>query len=272
MEVQLAPLICTAIIEESRVGTGETLRRAVHKEATLILGRNEFREILLQVFTKAEKKIGVYGLKDLQVHSRFASQGKATFELVLNTTCTRIMISNCPPDKLIVVLKALSVKMELLKQRGVLSARQKLQSDKQRIFEEISPLTAKEVNTVHANRNKFGALNCNTTPSRKRSGIEGSDKENQMPLNAQKRKLNDMSGVDGDKNTAPASGNLSQSSLSAWQSLNIAVTLTQEQKRVIDTVARGRSVFFTGSAGTGKSFLLKKILGNFIFVFRLHNH
>ena len=40
-----------------------------------------------------------------------------------------------------------------------------------------------------------------------------------------------------------------------------AVVLTTEQKRVLREVLDGRSVFFTGSAGTGKSFLLKRIIG-----------
>nr|XP_053626212.1 ATP-dependent DNA helicase PIF1-like [Cherax quadricarinatus] len=37
--------------------------------------------------------------------------------------------------------------------------------------------------------------------------------------------------------------------------------LTTEQKRVLSIVQSGRNIFFTGSAGTGKSFLLKRIVG-----------
>ncbi|KAG8190444.1 hypothetical protein JTE90_009281 [Oedothorax gibbosus] len=37
--------------------------------------------------------------------------------------------------------------------------------------------------------------------------------------------------------------------------------LTAEQRRMMSAVMSGRNVFFTGSAGTGKSFLLKRILG-----------
>jgi ATP-dependent DNA helicase PIF1 len=39
------------------------------------------------------------------------------------------------------------------------------------------------------------------------------------------------------------------------------VTLNREQNLVLDAVMKGRSIFFTGSAGTGKSFLLKRIIG-----------
>eukprot|EP00050_Salpingoeca_kvevrii_P016392 m.55038 g.55038 ORF g.55038 m.55038 type:complete len:593 (-) comp6896_c0_seq2:61-1839(-) len=35
--------------------------------------------------------------------------------------------------------------------------------------------------------------------------------------------------------------------------------MNEEQRRVLELVCRGKSVFFTGSAGTGKSFLLQKI-------------
>ncbi|CAN0533833.1 unnamed protein product, partial [Scytosiphon promiscuus] len=35
--------------------------------------------------------------------------------------------------------------------------------------------------------------------------------------------------------------------------------LCEEQQHVIKLVLRGKSVFFTGAAGTGKSFLLKKL-------------
>lgn len=34
-----------------------------------------------------------------------------------------------------------------------------------------------------------------------------------------------------------------------------------EQKEILETCLAGKSVFFTGSAGTGKSFLLRKIIG-----------
>ena len=39
------------------------------------------------------------------------------------------------------------------------------------------------------------------------------------------------------------------------------VTLSSEQKRVLQAVLQGHNIFFTGSAGTGKSFLLRRIIG-----------
>lgn len=42
---------------------------------------------------------------------------------------------------------------------------------------------------------------------------------------------------------------------------NSTEQLTEEQQRILDAVLSGKNVFFTGGAGTGKSFLLKKIIG-----------
>lgn len=46
------------------------------------------------------------------------------------------------------------------------------------------------------------------------------------------------------------------------QAIENPVTLSREQNAVLEAVRSGRNVFFTGSAGTGKSFLLKRIIGN----------
>jgi ATP-dependent DNA helicase PIF1 len=36
--------------------------------------------------------------------------------------------------------------------------------------------------------------------------------------------------------------------------------LNQEQRKVLDLTIQGKSIFYTGSAGTGKSFLLQRII------------
>ena len=48
------------------------------------------------------------------------------------------------------------------------------------------------------------------------------------------------------------------------KSLISPVSLSREQQQVLDVVLSGQSVFFTGSAGTGKSFLLKRIIGELL--------
>jgi len=43
--------------------------------------------------------------------------------------------------------------------------------------------------------------------------------------------------------------------------------VSPEQRNVLNAVLSGSNLFYTGSAGTGKSFLLKRILGNVAFNF-----
>ena len=38
-------------------------------------------------------------------------------------------------------------------------------------------------------------------------------------------------------------------------------SLTKEQKEVLNAAVNGKNIFFTGSAGTGKSYLLRRIIG-----------
>ena len=44
-------------------------------------------------------------------------------------------------------------------------------------------------------------------------------------------------------------------------SVSVTHSLNVEQRRVFQAVLSGQNIFFTGSAGTGKSFLLKRIIG-----------
>ena len=43
--------------------------------------------------------------------------------------------------------------------------------------------------------------------------------------------------------------------------LSNPVSLNKGQMKVLEAVKSGKNVFFTGSAGTGKSFLLRRIIG-----------
>ena len=181
MEIQIDPLSCTVILEESKVNTGEVMKNVIYKESTIILGRNEFRELIIQIFTKNSKKIGTFYLTGLLIHSRFVKEGKATLELVQHTLRQRVMISNCPSSKLAVFLKALSIKMELLKSKGTLNVRQKLQSDVHRTFEEISPLTMREIHSINSNCNESKSVLSSATPNRKRCRPSETDKENLNP-------------------------------------------------------------------------------------------
>ena len=49
--------------------------------------------------------------------------------------------------------------------------------------------------------------------------------------------------------------------MSARRPLTSRHELTAEQRYVLEAVKGGRNVFFTGGAGTGKSFLVRKCIG-----------
>ncbi|GBP40011.1 ATP-dependent DNA helicase PIF1 [Eumeta japonica] len=108
--------------------------------------------------------------------------------------------------------------------------RTKLLSGKRAAFEEISPVTLTDIQIA---KNKI-SKSTTTTPS--------------PP--AKKRK-SEETGI----NRGPAPKKLySPSPLISTDRLNA------EQQRILEACLSGKNVFFTGSAGTGKSFLLKRII------------
>ncbi|GFY47732.1 ATP-dependent DNA helicase PIF1 [Trichonephila inaurata madagascariensis] len=144
-----------------------------------------------------------------------------------------MFISNCPVGKLSMFLKVLMAKVKSSKDAKTVSAKDRLQALKPPSFQEISPLTSIDINVLN---NKVGSTKTAKsafpqTPKSSKRKRELHDKENTT-----------LTVVAVARPIAPR-------------------LLTMEQKRVMSAVMTGRNVFFTGSAGTGKSFLLKRILG-----------
>lgn len=231
--MEVNTLTCSVVVEDL-TKTGDVNKRSQYKNLTLSLGRNEFRDVIFKVdFGRKELK---YALRELKIFKKFVKDGKATIRIPDRNI--QFMLSNCPPDKLMMFLRTMHTKLEVGKQKGFLSDRKKLLSDLPRVFEEISPLTLKDVQTVHEVRAK-ALENDLFTPKGKRKRVDDSNKENEPPRGAKMaRKL---------VQPIPKSVN--------------PVKLSKEQSHVLDAVSKGRSVFFTGSAGTGKSFLMKRIIG-----------
>lgn len=124
------------------------ITRSVNNAKSVIqLGRNELRDIILKI--ECGKFAFSFGIKDMTLHTRFISEGKAT--ITIKEPHIQIMISNCPTGKLDVFLKTLFAKVEVLKKTKPLSVKERLLSTKTSSFEEISPLTAIDV-TVLSNR------------------------------------------------------------------------------------------------------------------------
>ncbi|KAL5021540.1 hypothetical protein ScPMuIL_000695 [Solemya velum] len=227
-------LTCSAnIVEVSN--SGDVLKKVFHRSITLTLGRDEFREVIMKVdFGKKEAK---YKVKEIVTHKKFARDGKATIKLPDQRL--QLMLSNCPPDRLIMFLKTLNIKFECLKKKGFISDRRRIKSDIPRSFEEISPLTLKDFHSVRGT--KSVSMETPKCKNSKRKRDDSDDKEN-LPsgkLHVPCRKL----------------------IASPSTIIMNPVKLNKDQTAVLEAVKRGRNVFFTGSAGTGKSFLLRRIIG-----------
>jgi ATP-dependent DNA helicase PIF1 len=235
--MEVNTLTCSVFIEDL-TKTGDVYKRTQYKNLSLTLGRNEFNDVTLKVdYGKKDMK---YALRDIKLFKKFVKEGKATIRIPDRNV--QFMLSNCPPDKLMMFLRTMHTKLEIRKQKGFISDRKKLLSDLPRTFDEISPLTVKDVNTVHEARAKALEKGSNMfTPKGKRKRVDDSNKENQPPKGVKMaRKL-----------------------VTSVPRTIVPVKLSKEQTHVLEAVSRGRSVFFTGSAGTGKSFLMKRIIGKF---------
>uniref|UniRef100_A0A671KZQ7 ATP-dependent DNA helicase PIF1 n=1 Tax=Sinocyclocheilus anshuiensis TaxID=1608454 RepID=A0A671KZQ7_9TELE len=193
---------CTVAVERLNPA-GQAIKRQLIRKATVTLGRNEFQEIVLRVHDgKAPQN---FMLRDFQLFTRFAKDGKCTVKFIPENT--QVLLSDCPPDRLKMFLKTLSIKHQASQGIKPMSDRDKLRAGLPRAFETLSPLQLKDVQKA----NELRMLHSNKKPV---------------------------------------------------LVLPVAQKLSKEQTAVLNAVLSGKNVFFTGSAGTGKSFLLKRIIGS----------
>ncbi|XP_022823015.1 ATP-dependent DNA helicase PIF1 [Spodoptera litura] len=210
---------------------GSITRKVNYKTASLRLIRNEFREMFMEITSEKHAAIR-FALKSVNVFKKFMVEGKASIKFQ-EAGCT-LFISNAPPTNLVGFLRTIFVKMTGDKDQGSNTTpakqtmRTKLLSNKAQAFEEISPVTVADIH----NAKKKIPKSTLTTPS--------------PP--AKKRKNEDSV-----KGPAPKK-------LYSPSPLTNTCSLNPEQQRVLNACLRGKNIFFTGSAGTGKSFLLKRIV------------
>lgn len=229
MELGESSLSC-AVTVEWMTPQGSISRKVNYKIANLRLIRNEFREMFMEISSEKHAAIRL-ALKGINVFKKFMAEGKASIKFQ-ESACT-LFLSNAPPTNLVSFLRTIFVKMTGEKDKGpaknsTQSMRAKLLSGKAQTYEEISPVTVSDLNTAKSKIPKSTV----TTPS--------------PP--AKKRKSDDVGrGPTPKKLYSPSP--LTNTSL-----------LNGEQQRVLDACLSGKNVFFTGSAGTGKSFLLKHIV------------
>ena len=229
--MEASELECCLTVEHLN-SNGVVTKRRTYKSITVVLGRDEFRDIALRIVSSRSPLGKTFLLKELTIHKRFLQEGKATIKLL--TQKIQIMFSNCPPNQLAAFLKCLSLKLAQSKQNGIASNRRRLLGDRARSFENISPLTDKDF-TVGCKKRPLEDKN-GVTPKRIKTTGKESDSSfgNEEHNGAARKRL---------------------SSLSSFQ-----MNLIPEQMAVVNAIRAGKSVFFTGGAGTGKSYLLKRLI------------
>ncbi|XP_064341535.1 ATP-dependent DNA helicase PIF1 isoform X3 [Camelus dromedarius] len=234
-ECEDAELQCRVAVEELSPG-GQPRRRQALRSAELSLGRNESRELMLRL--QAPGPAGrprCFPLRAARLFTRFAAEGRSTLRLPADSApragAVQLLLSDCPPDRLRRFLRTLRLKLAADPGPGPASARTQLLGPRPRDFVTISPLQPEELRRAAATRVT------DTTPVKRptepRSETKPSTESPRWPLPVKKLSL---------PSTKPQ--------------------LSKEQAAVLRVVLKGQSIFFTGSAGTGKSYLLKRILGS----------
>uniref|UniRef100_A0A8C0HCG6 ATP-dependent DNA helicase PIF1 n=1 Tax=Chelonoidis abingdonii TaxID=106734 RepID=A0A8C0HCG6_CHEAB len=218
-----ARIRCSVTIERLSP-SGQAPKRRVIRDASLALGRNEFRELVLQVSDgSAPQSFALRG--EVRLFTRFLRDGKSGLQL--GPAQVQLLIANCPPDSLRRFLRLLRIKYETAgKGAKTVTERARLLCSLPRTFDTISPVQAK---------------------SRKRARTESAEASN----------VRDPQEGRGWKTAADMKCSKKLSLL-----MHSRMRLSQEQSIVLSAVLSGKNVFFTGSAGTGKSYLLKKIVGS----------
>ena len=78
---------------ENLNSNGVVTKRWTFKSITVVLGRDEFRDIV-----SSQSPLGkTFLLKELTIHKQFLQEGKATIKLL--TQEIQIMFSSCPPNR-----------------------------------------------------------------------------------------------------------------------------------------------------------------------------
>ena len=245
--MDVTQLMCTVCVE--RIGVnGEAENQKIYKQSCLSLGRNELQDVVLKLSHNGGT-LGPFTVKEHSIHKRFLKDGKAGIRLL--TQKLHLLISNCPPGLLSTFLKSLAVKIAARgKKQG---AKQRMFGDVSLQFEEISPLTERDFEMARQNHGDSHISGGRkplhpVTPKSSRAAIGSS----------LKRKLDEC---EEEGKVSSSRGALGQPPPQKKYSMaKSGPPLTSEQQYVVDLVTKGHSVFFTGSAGTGKSFLLKRLV------------
>ncbi|NXC40810.1 PIF1 helicase, partial [Penelope pileata] len=200
--------------------------RRVLRGALVLLGRDELRQPVLRVVGGGEAAVLSFSLSGdaVRLFTRFAGDGRAAVRV--GPGGAQVLLSDCPPHALRRFLRLLRLKLG----SGPRAAprRPRLLGRPPAAFTVISPLQERELRRGPGP--DCGERPAGVSPRRGGSGY--------------------VSVCCALITQAPCAERRPRAQLSA------------EQEAVLGAVRSGKSIFFTGCAGTGKSFLLKKIVGS----------
>ncbi|CAI4222475.1 unnamed protein product [Auanema sp. JU1783] len=248
-----SPTTCNYVYEIncpiSIVSTSSIIKKSAvnAKEAILTLGRNYQREILLQIQivsgrNGAHPAVASYPLKSCIVHQKLIGEGKGS--IAIPSKDMVIMFKNCAPRKLNVFLKSLQAKLDLAKSNDVMktpvNARQALLNGLPKVFNVLSPLTVGEIRNIR----RIRGIATGDSPLAHGAKVSGTPKR-----------------ILGSRNVQTTTPTRAKRPAVQEEATFERLTLTEEQKSVVRAVVRDKmNVFFTGSAGTGKSLILRRII------------
>ncbi|XP_064285346.1 ATP-dependent DNA helicase PIF1 [Passer domesticus] len=234
--MEAAELRCTAAVEQPLPG-GLAPRRRLMRNATVLLGRNELRQPVLRVAGGSGAAAAVQSFvlagDAVRLFTRFAGEGRAAVRV--GPDGAQVLLSDCPPDALRRFLRLLRLKVAAGSRDA--PRRPRLLERPPPAFSAISPVQERD-------------LLCG--PGRRRPGEERGERPAEVSAGP-RGGPGQRPGPHGAPRPVPQVPRAER---------RPPARLSAEQEAVLGAVRSGKSIFFTGSAGTGKSFLLKRIVGS----------
>ncbi|NXF91505.1 PIF1 helicase, partial [Eubucco bourcierii] len=230
-------LRCTVAVEQPLPG-GHGPRRRVMRGALVVLGRNELRQPVLRVVggTGAAAAVLNFALVGdaVRLFTRFAGEGRAAVRV--GPDGAQVLLSDCPPDALRRFLRLLRLKVA--GGSRVAPRCPRLLDRPPPVFTVISPLQERDLLSA---------------PGRLNGGEVRSERAAEVSFRVQGVGPGYRPCLHSTPPLVPQVPRVER---------RPSARLSAEQEAVLGAVRSGKSIFFTGCAGTGKSFLLKKIVGS----------
>ncbi|CAB3404339.1 unnamed protein product [Caenorhabditis bovis] len=277
-------LECTVQI----VPTSNTYNKATinSKNATVTVGRTSQRDITLQVELSGARNgqpaVSNYALSDAIIHQQNIAKGKGSIEIPSRKMI--VQLSNCAPRKLNVFLKSLQAKLDIMKAECSTSImvveKNTVLKGLSSVFNALSPLSVGEIRKIRKIRGiatgespLAKTAGSSTTPHREKAKNHSLNKTNSAttPISSARerrimsssiglKRMRTFAGFEDDKDQ-PISFQPLKPIAEEGETRGQRIELTEEQKNVVRCVVKNKqNVFFTGSAGTGKSVVLKRII------------